>query len=143
MKKLKKCNPICALKTAVAALHLVVTFLVLSCKKRSVWQAILLMASTGLTLGVLLTPEEKLEKKLSCPKKKACAEGEEPEDCCDGEDADAEEADEEFFTEEESAEMEERMRYALGGDRDGETATAPSAKREIPRDEEASEADFQ
>ena len=144
MKNLKKCNTICALKTAVAALHLVVTFLVLSCKKRSVWQAILLMASTGLTLGVLLTPAEKLEKKLSCPKKKACAEGEETENCCDeGEDADAEEAEEEFFTEEESAEMEERMRYALGGDRDGETATAPSAKREIPRDEEASEADFQ
>ena len=142
MKKLKKCNPICALKTAVAALHLVVTFLVLSCKKRSVWQAILLMASTGLTLGVLLTPAEKLEKKLPRHGEKACAEGEEEAES-DGADADAEEADEEFFTEEESAEMEERMRHALGGDRDGETAAAPCAKREIPRDEEASEADFQ
>ncbi len=146
MKKLKKCNPICALKTAVAALHLVITFLVLSCKKRSVWQAMLLMASTGLTLGVLLTPAEKLEKKLPCPKKKADPENGEAEEATDDAadaDADAEEAEEEFFTEEESAEMEERMRHALGGDRDGETATAPCAKREIPRDEEASEADFQ
>ena len=94
----------------------------------------------------LLTPEETLQAKLPCCKKKACAEGEEPEKTDDGEGdaaADEEEADEEFFTEEESAEMEERMRHALGGDRDGETATAPSAKREIPRDEEASEADFQ
>lgn len=144
--KMKKMSPVTMLKTAVAALHLVVTFLVLSFKKRSIWQAILLMASTGLTLSVLLTPEETLQAKLPCCKKKACAEGEEPEKTDDGEGdaaADEEEADEEFFTEEESAEMEERMRHALGGDRDGETATAPSAKREIPRDEEASEADFQ
>ena len=91
----------------------------------------------------MLTPEEKLQEKIPCRKKKACAEGEEPEETENGDGADEEEADEEFFTEEESAEMEERMRHALGGDRDGETAAAPSAKREIPRDEEASEADFQ
>lgn len=143
MMKMKKMSPVTMLKTAVAALHLVVTFLVLSFKKRSIWQAILLMASTGLTLRVLLTPEEKLQEKISCRKKKACAEGEEPKETENGDGADEEEADEEFFTEEESAEMEERMRHALGGDRDGETAAAPSAKREIPRDEEASEADFQ
>lgn len=141
--KMKKMSPVLALKTAVAALHLVVTFLVLSFKKRSIWQAILLMATTGLTLSVLLAPEEKLQAKIPCRKKKACAEGEETGEDENGEDSDEEEADEEFFTEEESAEMEERMRHALGGDRDGETATAPSAKREIPRDEEASEADFQ
>lgn len=143
MMKMKKMSPVTMLKTAVAALHLVITFLVLSFKKRSIWQAILLMASTGLTLSVLLTPEEKLQEKIPCRKKKACAEGEEPEETENGDGADEEEADEEFFTEEESAEMEERMRHALGGDRDGETAAAPSAKREIPRDEEASEADFQ
>lgn len=141
--KMKKMSPVLALKTAVAALHLVVTFLVLSFRKRSIWQAILLMATTGLTLSVLLAPEEKLQAKIPCRTKKACAEGEETGEDENGEGSDEEEADEEFFTEEESAEMEERMRHALGGDRDGETATAPSAKREIPRDEEASEADFQ
>lgn len=137
----KKMSVFSALRLVVCALHLTVTFLVLSFKKRSPWQAILLLASTGVTMGALLLPEERVEATVARRKaKKAKAEpesaaGETPEEAANGED--------EIFTEEECIEAEAQMRETLSGNSDEETATAPSAKREIPQDEEASEADFQ
>ncbi len=137
----KKMRVVDALRLVVCALHLVVTFLVLSFKKRSPWQAVLLLASTGMTMSVLLMPEEKLEDKIRRKAKKECEQSAE-----DGADEDFEtmmNGEDEIFTEDESAEAEARMRETLSGNGDEETATAPSARREIPRDEEASEADFQ
>lgn len=138
----KKMSVISAMRLVVCALHLTVTFLVLSFKKRSPWQAILLLASTGVTMGALLLPEEKLEATVA--RRKAKKTPAEPSE--DGADEDFEEmmnGEDEIFTEEESIEAEAQMRETLSGNSDEEAATAPSAKREIPRDEEASEADFQ
>lgn len=137
----KKMSVVGALRLVVCALHLVVTFLVLSFKKRSPWQAVLLLASTGVTMGALLMPEDKLENKIRRKAKKTAE-----EDPADDADEDFEammNGEDEIFTEDESAEAEARMRETLSGNSDEETATAPSARREIPRDEEASEADFQ
>lgn len=137
----KKMSPVAAMRLVVCALHLAVTFLVLSFKKRSPWQAIVLLASTGITMGALLTPEEKLKVTVCRKAKKEAS-----QDAQDGADEDFEEminGGDEIFTEEESAEAEARMRETLSGNSDEETVTAPSTKREIPRDEEASEADFQ
>lgn len=128
------------MRMVVCALHLTITFLVLSFKKRSIWQAILLLASTGLTMATLLMPEEKLEASVAAHKKKKPAPGE------DDEAAELEEMmqpSDEVFTEEECACAAEQIRETLSGGGLGETAAAPSARREIPRDEEASEADFQ
>ena len=138
MESEKKFGLVETLRTVICALHLTITFLVLSVKKRSPWQAILLLASTGATMTALLLPEEKIKRAVERTTKKQVTSADEESEILL---SDEEVIEEEIFTAEESARAEAEMRETLCGNND-EESVSPSAKREIPRDEEASEEDF-
>ena len=107
----------------ISAISLVFTFLVLAVRKKSLLQAMLVFAAAEGTVGALLVMERERQKE-----KAQAAAAEEPE---------------ELFDEEESREAELRVRSVLGGQRDDEYEDTPAVRREIPRDEDATEADFQ
>ena len=107
----------------ISAISLVFTFLVLAARKKSLLQAMLVFAAAEGTVGALLVMERERQKE-----KAEAAAAEEPE---------------ELFDEEESREAELRVRSVLGGQRDDEYEDTPAVRREIPRDEDATEADFQ
>lgn len=107
----------------ISAISLVFTFLVLAVRKKSLLQAMLVFAAAEGTVGALLVMERERKKEQA-----EAAANEEPE---------------ELFDEEESREAELRVRSVLGGQRDDEYEDTPAVRREIPRDEDATEADFQ
>ena len=107
----------------ISAISLVFTFLVLAARKKSLLQAMLVFAAAEGTVGALLVLERERKKEQA-----EAAANEEPE---------------ELFDEEESREAELRVRSVLGGQRDDEYEDTPAVRREIPRDEDATEADFQ
>ncbi len=107
----------------ISAISLVFTFLVLAVRKKSLLQAMLVFAAAEGTVGALLVLERERKKEQA-----EAAANEEPE---------------ELFDEEESREAELRVRSVLGGQRDDEYEDTPAVRREIPRDEDATEADFQ
>ena len=125
--KNKRLREIVGLSALISALSLCITFIVLSIRKKSVWQAILAIAAAEGAVGAAMLLTKDYVKSNT---KSADPDDEEPVD------------DEELFDEEECEEAELRVRSVLGGSADGETAGAPSARREVPRDEEATEEDF-
>lgn len=118
---------ILGISAVLSALSLCITFIVLAIRKRSVWQAILAIAAAEGAVGAAVLLTKSHVKNNSKP---AALDEEEPVD------------DEELFEDEEVEGAELRVRSVLGGSVDGETAGAPSARREVPRDEDATEEDF-
>lgn len=100
----------------ISAVGLVITFIVLSCRKRSVFAALSAMALAEGAVGYLLLtdPDPRKVKKQEA---------------------------EELFSEEECREADAHIRQVLRGKRDGEASR--QVLKEIPRDEDATEADFQ
>lgn len=124
MKFSKRMKEVLGLSLLISAISLTITFIVQAIRKKSIWQALLAIAAAEGAVGSALL--------LTRTHVANCADvAESKED--DGE---------ELFDEEESEEAELRIRSVLGGKYDGEPAVAPSARREIPRDEDATEADF-
>ena len=123
MKLTKRIKENLGISMLISAISLVFTFLVLAVRKKSLLQAMLVFAAAEGTVGALLVMERERQKE-----KAEAAANEEPE---------------ELFDEEESREAELRVRSVLGGQRDDEYEDTPAVRREIPRDEEATEADFQ
>ena len=123
MKLTKRIKENLGISMLISAISLVFTFLVLAVRKKSLLQAMLVFAAAEGTVGALLVMERERQKE-----KAEAAANEEPE---------------ELFDEEESREAELRVRSVLGGQRDDEYEDTPAVRREIPRDEDATEADFQ
>ena len=111
----------------ISALVMMVSFLVLAFRKRSIWAALLAVAAAEGVAGYLLLTDPMPAKHRKGRRKKAIV---------------ALDADEELFDEAECREADAHIRQVLGGARRGGEA-APRMLREIPRDEEATEADFQ
>lgn len=126
--KLKKYTKDMMLATtlALSAVVFTVVFIVTAIRKKSLWQAMLALTGAGCAVGATFLAGG---RRLFAPTD--CAEQDTPED--DGA---------ELFEGDACEAAEVRLRHVLGGERDGETAPAPSVRREIPRDEEATEADF-
>lgn len=125
--KNKKLREIVGLSAFVSALSLCITFIVLAIRKKSVWQAILAIAAAEGAVGAAMLLTKDYVKSNTKPADLA------EEDSV---------IDDELFDDEEVEEAELHVRSVLGGSADGETAGAPSARREVPRDEEATEEDF-
>lgn len=117
MKLTTRMKEALGLSMLISAASLVVTFVVLSCKKRSVIAALAAMAAVEGAWGACLLSKKKMEKARS------------------------EAREDELFNEEECREAHVRIRGVLGNRHDQEVA--PRVLREIPRDEDATEADFQ
>ncbi|MBQ8341639.1 MAG: hypothetical protein IJY22_04600 [Clostridia bacterium] len=117
MKLTKRVKETLGLSMLISAASMAVLFVVLSCKKRSILAALATLAAVEGGIGAWLLSEQRMKKLRN-------------QSCED-----------ELFDEEECREAERRMRGVLGS-RHNEDA-APRVLREIPRDEEATEADFQ
>jgi hypothetical protein len=117
MKLTKRMKEALGLSMLISAATMVVTLVVLTCKKRSLLAALAAMAAVEGACGAYLLAERHAKRVVGEP------------------------CEDELFTEEECLVAERRMRGALGS-RHSEDA-APRVLREIPRDEEATEADFQ
>lgn len=100
----------------ISAVGLVITFIALSCRKRSVFAALAAMAVAEGAAGYLLWTDPNVKKGRK-------------------------QSEEELFTEEECREADAHIRQVLRGKQEEETARR--VLREIPRDEDATEADFQ
>lgn len=137
MKLSKRTKETIGISMLVSAISLVVTFLVLSARKRSFLQALLILAAAeGTAAGLLLADRAgKLPdvKEVKARLRKKSAEEEE---------AAPTEEETELFDEQTGSEAEAEIKEVLGGWREEENA-APRARREVPRDEEATEQDFQ
>ena len=116
MKLTKRMKEALGLSMLISAVSMVVTFVVLSCKKRSVLAALAAMAAVEGVCGACLLADRRTKR------------------------AGGEACEEELFTEEECREVERCMRGVLGNRHSDDAA--PRVLREIPRDEEATEADF-
>ena len=112
----------------VSAFSLCITFMVLTFKKKSIWGAILALAAAEGALGSYLLLDNVWQK--------GSVKASPTEDIVPGVEG------EELFDADESVAAELRVRSVLGGKQEGEVAAIPSVRREIPRDEEATEADF-
>lgn len=129
MKLSKRSKETLGLSLLISAISLVITFLALSIRRRSFVQALLVLAAAeGTAAGLLLADKE---GKLPRFRKKVPVEGEE------------ETEDAELFDEETGRVAEAELKEVLGGWREEEGAPSARARREIPRDEEATEQDFQ
>ena len=129
MKLTRRNKEIVGISMLISAVSLLFTFIVLTCRKRSALTALaMLMAAEG-AAGAALLVEEPVRRKRAA--RRAAKEAEELE---------IDEV-EELFSEEEADEAAAHIRGELGS-KDEET-DSPRALREIPRDEDASEADFQ
>ena len=117
MKLTNRIKEVLGLSLLISAVSLVVNVVVLACKKRSLLGALAAVAAAEGVCGACLLAKKKMKK----------VQGEPAED--------------ELFTEEECKEANARMRGVLGNRHDQEVA--PKILREIPRDEDATEADFQ
>ena len=116
MKLTRKQRDTLGLGMLISAVGLVITFIVLSCRKRSVLAALAAMALAEGSLAYLLLtdPDPRIVKK-------------------NGE--------EELFTDEECREVDARIRQTLRGK--SEVEATRKVLKEIPMDEDATEADFQ
>lgn len=116
MKLTRKQRDTLGLGMLVSAVGLVITFIVLSCRKRSVLAAFAAMALAEGSLAYLLLTDPDPRKVRR-----------------DGED--------ELFTEAECREADAHIRQTLRGKQEAEAAR--KVLKEIPMDEDATEADFQ
>ncbi|MBQ8357480.1 MAG: hypothetical protein IJX39_06690 [Clostridia bacterium] len=116
MKLTRRQKETAGLSMLISAGTLTVTFIILSCRKRSVPAALAALAAAETSAAYLLLTEPKPRKH-----KKG--------------------TEEELFSDEEYRAAGEHIRHVLGGRHDEEVA--PRVLREIPRDEDATEADFQ
>ncbi len=107
-----------------SAVTLMFSFIILCFKKKSILSAVLALAAAEGVIGLALIKDD-----LPCCKK-AEAEAEEDEEPV------------ELFDDEELAYAESVIGAELSQRNDGEAPTCPNAKRVIPTDDEASEADF-
>ena len=129
MKLTRRNKEIVGISMLISAVSLLFTFISLACRKRSALTALaMLMAAEG-AAGAALLVEEPVRRKRAA--RRAVKEAEEAE--LDGV--------EELFSEEEADEAAAHIRGELGGKE--EESDGPRALREIPRDEDATEADFQ
>ena len=116
MKLTRKQKDRIGLGALISAVVLTVTFITLSFRKRSILAALAAMAmASGAVGGLLLTDSDAQSR--------------------------AKHGEEELFDEQECREADAHIRRVLGGKQGEETA--PSVLREIPQDEDATEADFQ
>jgi|GEM_PF-2035023 len=109
-----------------SAITLMVSFAVIACRKRSILAALAAVAAAEGVTGYLLLTDPKPRKSCRARKGQKCAD---------------KEAEEELFDAEECREADAHIRQVLGGRHNEEAA--PRVLREIPRDEDATEADFQ
>lgn len=100
----------------VSAVGLAITFIVLSCRKRSVFAALAALAVADGAAGYLLWTDPGMGKGKR-------------------------QSEEELFTTEECREADAHIRQVLRGKQEEESTRR--VLREIPRDEDATEADFQ
>ena len=129
----KKTKQIAGIAMLFSAISLVVTFVVLSIRKRSFIQALLILATAeGTAAAILLADKEKVKARNPFRRKKKLVDGAELAE----EDFEADE----LFDDEGADAAEAQVRDELSGNTDEDE---PRVKREIPRDEEATEADFQ
>ena len=116
MKLTRKQRDQIGLGALISAVVLAVTFITLSFRKRSILAALAAMAvAAGAVGGVLLTDPDPRNR--------------------------AKHGEEELFDEAECREADARVRQTLRGKRGGEGAR--NVLKEIPQDEDATEADFQ
>ena len=109
----------------VSAITTTITFIALCIKKKNAWQALLAIAATEGLVGLALI-EDKIPERITINRAKKIK-IEEPEEIFDDEDID---------------EALSTINAELSHTNDGEGTSAPRINNEIPRDEEASEADF-
>ena len=117
MKLTKRMKEALGLSMLISAASLAVTFVVLCCKKRSLLAALVAMAALEGGVGACLLAERRMRRVR--------------ESTCE----------DELFDESECREAERRMRGVLGSRHNDDAA--PRVLREILRDEDATEADFQ
>lgn len=122
MKLSRRMKETLGLSMLISAVGLVVTFVAVACRKRSLLSAIALLAAGELAVGAYLV--ESTAPTSRARKARAAAPGAE-----------------ELFTDAECREANAHIRNVLCGRHEEEAA--PRVIREIPRDEEATEADFQ
>ena len=123
MKLTRKQKETVGFSMLFSALVLMISFVVTACRRRSILAALAAIAAAEGVTGYLLLTDPQPAKPRK--RKKKVPEGEE----------------EELFDEQECREADAHIRRVLGG-KQGEEA-APSVLREIPQDEDATEADFQ
>ncbi|MBQ3483865.1 MAG: hypothetical protein IJA78_06825 [Clostridia bacterium] len=129
MKLTRKNKEIVGISMLISAVSLLFTFITLACRKRSALTALaMLMAAEG-AAGAALLVEEPVRRKRAA--RRAAKEADEA----------AIDEVEELFSEDEADEADARIRGVLS-DKE-EESEGPRSLREIPRDEDATEADFQ
>ena len=120
MKLDKKQRHIIGISLVFSAISLMLSFIVLCFKKKSLLSAVLALAAAEGIVGLSMIKDMELPKK---------------ED-------DEEEEPSELFEDEDLADAEAIIDAELSQRNDGEAPVPPNAKREIPKYDEASEADF-
>ena len=125
MKLTEKQKQIVGISLIFSAISLTFSLLVLCFKKKSLLSAVLALAAAEGIVGLSLI------KDLDLP-------------CCKKKEDELEEEEEptELFDDEDLAYAESVIGAELSQRNDGEAPTCPNAKRVIPTDDEASEADF-
>ena len=124
MKLTQKIRAFAGITMLLSAASLVVTFVVLACKKRSLMKALLALAVAQGVAGACLLADND-EDGYVLP---------------DGTGVDDEQ--DEVFTAEETVAANAHIRSVLHGKGGDNVPASPRMRREVPRDEEATEADF-
>ena len=123
LKLTRKAKEALGISMLISATTLVVSFIVLACRKKSIAAAVLALAAAEGAAGAILLSDATSRRRAKSARRRADAEALE------------------LFDPEESRTAAAHMASVLGGRHDeGEPA---SILREIPRDEEATEEDFQ
>ncbi len=125
MKLNEKQKQTVGISLILSAITLTFSFIVLCFKKKNLLSAVLALAAVEGIVGLSLIKDMDLP---CCQKKK--------------DDAEEEEEPTELFDDEDLAYAESVIGAELSQRNDGEAPTCPNAKRVIPTDDEASEADF-
>ena len=129
MKLTRRNKEIVGISMLISAVSLLFTFITLACRKRSALTALaMLMAAEG-AAGAALLVDEPVRRAKAARRAAKKAEEEEMSEV------------EELFSEEEIDEAAAHIRTVLAGRQ--EEGELPRALRDIPQDEDASEADFQ
>ena len=121
MKLTRRMKETLGISMLISAVGLVVTFVAVACRKRSLLAAIALLAAGELVAGACLVEDAKPASRARKAKNAL--------------------SEEELFTDAECREAHAHIRNVLCGRHEEEPA--PRVIREIPRDEDATEADFQ
>ena len=124
MKLTRRNKEIVGISMLISAVSLLFTFIALACRKRSALTALAMLLAAESAAGAALLVEEPVRRKAAA--RRAAKESEES----------ALDEVEELFSEEEADEAAAHVRGELSGNE-------PRARREIPQDEDATEADFQ